>query len=257
MQYLKVFSVAICLALVACGGGGGDSSDTQANPPPTATNAVAEGIWVGTNLTTMLFPSITLITSTGDVGIDLGNGIVFTGIHDVHNDQIVMVGGENVLPEALVFLGGTLNSKSTLNMEVTQGAYIMRRGDTLSYSYDSIYERGASLATVEGAWSGINTFMLGGSGSNGDWTFTIAADGTFTGDFLGLPITGSILLIDSSKNEYSVQLSIGGQLNGSYYGTYSGTATVIDTYSTNDTLMVFLERPLPYPIRGRLILLKK
>ena len=244
---LRIFIISFLAMVVGCSSGGGGSQGQQ--------SAVSEGTLTGTYTKSdgsLQFPATALITMDGLVGIDIGNGVVFYGELGANN---VMNGSENISPNAIVTLTPGNNNSGQLSVNVTQGAYALSAGDTFIFSYNDIYDRTSSLSNLVGTWSGNNTIMTGGSGVGQDWSITFLSDGTFTGSSGDIDITGSATLVDPTKNEYEISMTLShNSINYSLLGDYQGFAFLTDSSAMNDTLMIFIKRTGTDAYLGRLIL---
>ena len=238
-----IISILLVIFFMGCGGGGSD-----------APQQFSQGIWEGTYTTDSgyIFSSFAIITSSGEVGMDLGNGVIFTGECGVSGNNIAMSGGESVGTQAIVQLNGKVSSSNSINLTVTQSGYAMGEGDTFAYSYRDTYDRVSSMAVLSGTWSGTNSF----GGSAQTTTLNIDSNGDITGSHGEFTFSGQFLLIDDSVNEYDVDFEIIGATSYSAVGDYLGTATVVDTTVTSDTLVLFIEKQTAYYNRYCLYLTK-
>jgi hypothetical protein len=186
---------------------------------------------------------------TGDKQTYLRNqstGIVFIGPLSVSINK-----GDGTLPRYLPtyssvsingsdgYVQGTVSSTASISSTIVakvsmNGSYSSSDDNgTFALSYDaSTYERSGSLSLASGNWT-----FADASG----FTLTIALDssGNWTGsDTTGCISSGSLALIDSSRNLYSATATESSC--GQYDGTYTGVATLSDRLTSNDTLTVFL-----------------
>jgi hypothetical protein len=231
-----IFVISFLFTVAGCGGGGdGGGSIDQAN--------INEGVWEGTYTSSsgsLQFPATALITTDGSVGIDIGNGVVFYGQLDSDN---TITGSENISPNAIVIMSGNINDSGQLVADIAQGAQALSAGATFALSYNDLYERPSSLSNLVGTWSGNNTIMTGGSGSPQDWSITFQSDGTFDGSSSGINISGNTSLVDATKNEYAISMTLSHDtINYSLLGDYQGFAFLTDSSAMNDTLVIFIKR---------------
>ena len=249
MNQSKMFFISILLAIFFGGCGGGGSS-----PETNTAQQLSQGIWEGTYTTNSgtMFTSFSLITTSGEVGMDLGNGVLFIGVCDVNGKNIEMEGGESVATSPIVQINGNISSSNSMNLTVTQGGYAMSQGDTFAFSYCDIYDRVSSLSLLNGTWTGTNSF--GGSPQN--TTLNIDQNGNITGSHGVFTFSGQVSLIDSSVNEYEVDLTIIGAPQYAAVGDYFGATAIIDTNMSTDTLVIFIEKQSTYTNRFCLYLTK-
>ncbi len=235
MKLMERLILLTCLLLAACGGGGGTAS-SGSTEGPTA-QASAEGVWKGTYSTSgSQFPSTALVTSNGRIGIDFGNGVLFIGTAST-SDKLQFVGHESVSTPPLVTIGSTVTPQQVLSLVVLSGAYAVRTGDTLALLFDPVYTRGSSLAKLVGTWSGQDIWDLWQN-----WTISISSNGAFTGSFGDTSLSGNISLIDSSKNEYQVNVTVMNPAsNYTLNGNYTGIAALLDNNGIDNSLLMFLE----------------
>lgn len=211
--------------LCACSGGGGSTPSTQSQ-------ANLAGIYsTGT---------ITPDGGTADkaVGIIASNGQ--TVIVDTSSDEGFIgqlssnqLSGKIYSGDRVVETTGALqlNTDSTVSgtyaSSLGNGAFKLNQKSTDK----SLYQRGASLSTLEGTW--VDT-------DNGTSNTTvIQKSGEFTSQNTdSCYASGKFSTIDSSKNEYAVSITISSCNEGN--GTYSGLAIVEDTHHSNDTLTIVI-----------------
>ncbi len=169
--------------------------------------------------------------------LDLGNGEVFIGTVTTSNGAVTIVGHESFYSSALITLQGNVTAR-VLNATVTTGGFV-QVGDSVNYSYDSIFARSSSLDKIAATWScGPNVFSNNGT----SWTITIASNGSFTGSSGNFALSGTFSLIDTNKNEYQVNMTISDpSMNYVMNGNYSDIATFLDISAPDDTLLIFEE----------------
>ena len=234
MHQSKRIFILILFTFFFMGCGGGSSSDSD------STQQFSEGIWEGTYTTDtgLTFSSLSIVTSSGEVGINMGNGVFFMGTCNVSGNNISISGGESVETLPIVKINGNVSSSKSMNLTVTQGGYAMSKGDKLEYSYNDSYDQASSLSLLNGSWSGTNT--IGGSPLS--TTLNIDSNGDITGSHGVFTFSGTFSLIDASVNEYEVDLSIIGAPQYSAVGDYFGSAAIVDTIISNETLVIFIEK---------------
>ena len=100
----------------------------------------------------------------------------------------------------------------------------------VSMLYDTDYERGSDLATIEAVYS---TFDIYGDPS----TFMIDAAGVISGNSVAMcALSGQVTIIDSAFNAYDVVLDLAncGGLNG----MYNGLGATADDLGTDDLFII-------------------
>ena len=220
---------------VLSGCSGGDDSPSEESGP--INNGILEGTYDNGST---LFPATAAMMSDGSVGIDIDNGVVFYG--QLGTDNMIN-GSENILPNAIVMMSATMNGSDQLVAEITQGAYALNTGDTFTFTYTDIHDRTSSLSNLSGTWSGNNTIMTGGAGVSQPWSITFQTDGSFTGTADNINISGNASLVDASKNEYAISMTLSHDtINYSLLGDYEGFAFLTDDSAMSDTLAIFIKR---------------
>lgn len=235
------------LALVACGGGGGGGSSGEEPapsplppPPPPPADAKPGGHWFGFltnefNMVTEIY--IAMIDENGRFRfVSLDSEVQMSGNFSVSGDDLT--GDGTAFADAGVFW---LDAKSAtaVTMEATiiersemSGTWTMVSGEfgSFEFFYDpTFYERAAPVALLEGAWIGYDEF------ENPDVVFTIAADGSFTGqNSSGCNSSGQFAEIVAGFNLYEVQSTIA---DCALAGDYVGLAFLGDLLEPNDALV--------------------
>lgn len=227
----KLGLTALAGTLVACGGGGGGSSNTPPPPPPPV-NASAGGIWEGT--TSDGAEIFGLVTETGEFHFLQDDGVQYFGTVTTSQNAVTAnftgvtefgtafpdgsTSGTGTLTgtvQARVSLSGTSNFRTSLgNTNVS----------TVPLTYNAIYDRDSSLATIAGNFTETTTADVVSINANGV---------AFMQDPLsGCVINGTVSIIDGRFNAYRVQYtysSCQGQyavLNGA---TFRGLAALNNT----------------------------
>lgn len=235
---------AICLALMltGCGGGSGGSSTPNPAPvvpPPAAADALPGGHWFGTvtdsfNVVTeeylamvdengrFRFVSVdSAVQMSGNFSI-VGNDLVGDGTAFA-DANIFWLDGSSATP---VTIAGTITGRSEMS-----GTWTTVSGESGSFEffYDPIfYERASALNLLAGSWISYDDLL------NPTVTFTIAADGSFTGqNTMGCVSMGQFAVIDAGFNLYEVQSTISGC---AITRDYVGLAFLADFFAPNDAL---------------------
>jgi len=199
-----IFAVGALSALSGCGGGG---NGNVVAPQPVAAQAL-DGIWNGTFTSNVLGGTIgayMVISPTNEARYVTTQGVEGAGAITVSGNSF----SETVnafAPTGIFFPNGSRVGVGTLNgtgstKGTLTGTYA-GAGDngTFTFTYDPIYDRGASLATISGTWTG--TFVSVGTGAV--VTANISTTGVITGtDTAGCVYNGTLKVIDPLKNIYA------------------------------------------------------
>ncbi len=235
---LKMLVIVLhCLLLFSCSSDSPDSPDGTEDP---------SGIWQGTYTTAhgQQFSSSALITSTGVVGIDLGNGVSFVGTVNDEN-RLKIVGSDSYNTSNLVTMVGRAWANWKLKAKVSIGSYSLNVDDGIDFNYRPDYDSESSFSKIAGAWSSFHYF--GTVGQN--WSIDIDNDGSFAGTASSFAVEGAFSLIDPSKNEYNVTMSINDpRANYTINGNYTGIAYV----SEENQLRFFLVGDQQWKVIGTL-----
>jgi len=199
-----ILAVSSLIALAGCGGGGNDNAVVA---PPVANQAL-DGIWNGTFTSAVLGGTIAaymVITPANAMRYVTSQGVQGAG-------AVIISGGAfsgaitAFTPAGAFFPNGSsigaLTAIGTGTAKGTLTGTYSGAGDngTFTFTYDPIYDRGASLATIAGTWAG--TFISVGTGAI--VTANISAGGIITGsDTAGCIYNGSLSIIDPLKNVYT------------------------------------------------------
>jgi len=243
MNRLRMFlTTCVAMTLAACGGGGGGSSAPPAPPPPPPppSDAVAGGHWFGT--VTNEFSAVTeeyvaLVDENGRFRfVSVDSEVQFSGNFVV--TQNALTGDAMAFADTGVFwqdgtsatavqITGTIAERNTMtgNWTTASGEF-----GTFEFFYDAtFYERASTLALLAGVWTVYDDLL------NPIVTFTIEADGSFTGQNVqGCNSIGQFGLIDPGFNLYEVQSTIS---DCSIAGDYVGLALLADFIVPNDVLL--------------------
>lgn len=197
--------ILLAFTLTACGGG--DDAPANNGPAPVTT-----GVWLGL---VNAIPTATVIAENGDAFLTDDSSVLWTG-RATTNGGAVTINATRYTNDA------TNGSKDTLTATATSATLELTTpaGSGL-LAYDRRYENDSSLTLTTGIW------MVTGTRPLGDWTITIASDGTFSGMFgSGCMATGQLSIIDSRYNPMALTLTL--TLCGALNGDYSGLATLTD-----------------------------
>lgn len=244
MTTRKVVALTVLGTLAACGGGGGgDGNETPRPAPPSAVSPA--GIWEGT-LThggSNVNDASCLITVENELAcilFDPENGALAGAVHgsvQVSNGNQLSGSGTGYAAPGYVLIDG---SSVTANFTITGGTVAERSALQLSFSalgqtgtfsgtFDPIYDRDSSLATVAGVYTVFDVF--------GDpAAFTIDGNGTLLSQTQsGCIGNGQVSVIDPRFNGYAVQATVSNcpSLNGEY----QGLGVTLDFAGTNDVFL--------------------
>lgn len=248
MNGLRMFlTTCVAMTLAACGGGGGGSttSPPPPPPPPPPSDAVAGGHWFGT--VTNEFSAVTeeyiaMVDENGrfrlvsvDSAVQFSGNFLITG-NALAGDAmafadagVVWLDSNSATPATFA---GTIVERNTMtgNWSMTDSAEF----GTFEFFYDpTFYERAATLAMLAGLWTAYDELL------NPVVTFTIAADGSFSGqNAQGCNSIGQFAVIDPGFNLYEVQSTIS---DCSIAGSYVGLAFLADLFVPNDALIFAID----------------
>ena len=186
-------SALVLLALVACGGGSSSS---------------AEGIWSGSyTIDSTAGPTpLHAIIQDGAQGIFYDYaGLSFVAANFSGTD--VNTGGTLYPPYGFIFTGSTPTLPVTIRVTVSNGAMIgtaTLEGGQAPLTLTPIDPTSSTPSVMAGVWSGT---YIGSS----NVAFQVATDGTIDGnDAFGCHLSGSIKLLDASKDLFSVSITTSG-----------------------------------------------
>ena len=226
-----LFTVLLTVSLAACGGGGGGGNGDGL---PTE---LVSGIWEGTffsNVLSQTFSVTGIITETNEIRFITSSGGQYVGNITVSGNSVsgTTTGYAPLgftFPDSSVI--GTVTFSGTVDTKKSFSGTYGGVGDsgTFSLTYNSIYERPSSIATVSDSWVYSETgYTL---------SAVINSDGVISAnDTTGCLYSGNISIINSSYNAYRVNFNV--TSCSALNGNYSGLATLIDTLNANDTLVV-------------------
>ncbi|HSM30416.1 MAG TPA: hypothetical protein VK854_06915 [Woeseiaceae bacterium] len=243
--YTRFIITCFVLAVAGCGGGGsGDSpapNPPAPPPPPPPTDALPGGHWFGTvtnDLHAVTEEYIAMVDENGRFRFaSVDSAVQMSGNFAIVGDTLA--GDGTAFADAGVFwldatsatpvtIDGTISSRSEMS-----GTWTTTAGErgTFEFFYDpTFYERASPLDLLAGSWIAYDELM------NPEATFTIAADGSFTGQNVhGCNSTGQFAIIDEGFNLYGVQSTI---VDCALAGDYVGLAFLGDLLVPNDALIL-------------------
>lgn len=227
-------AVFLCALLMAgCGGGGGGG--TQSASPPPVTNASPGGIWEGTLGTGQQV--IGLVTESGEFHfLDIDEFAQYFGTVSVNgNATSANFTGYAELGSSFAdgttsgtgSLTGTIQARSKFTANSTfRTSAGNSNPNTIDLTYNALYDRDSSLATIAGNFTDLRTGSIVNVSSSGV-AFSQNPDN-------GCVLNGSVSIIDAQFNAYRVQYSyssctgVDAVLNGL---TFRGLATLDNTAS--------------------------
>jgi hypothetical protein len=238
----------ISLALVACGGGGSDSGNTSLAPA----NASPGGIWTGIDSFTNL-QLIGLVTETGEFHFLRSDNLQTFGTVSVSGNNVSgnLTGATPVgtsFPDGSTTgtgtFSGTVQARSSLTGTVTfRTAGGTSTTSNISLTFNPIYNRPSSLATIAGNYRDPSTNAVISVTSNG---------AVFEQDAVtGCVINGTISIINATYNAYGVQYTFA-SCRGSYTilngTTANGIGTLDNTVSPEVAIIAVVNATAGYAL---------
>jgi hypothetical protein len=239
------FVFIFTMMLSACGGGGGGGNAAAPSPPPppapVATNP--GGLWLGStfdNDTGLTFQAGGIVSENREGRFINENGVQFTLTGISGNDGAIQATIVAIAPFGSFFRDGSASTTGTLTGTVVErssisGDWTLNTGETgtVTMSYQTLYDRGSSLADVASMWTDPfgATWSIDGAGA------------MFSQDAFGCTYNGTIGIIDPMFNAYSLQVTVAGTCAG-IEGNYSGLAFTDDVVTgtgTNDLLVIQMD----------------
>lgn len=237
----RIILFCLALAMAGCGGSGGSSpAPVDPGPPPPAADASPAGHWYGTvtnDSSAVTEEYVALADANGrfrfvsaDSAVQFSGNFVITG-NDLIGDAMAFA------DLGVVWMDSSSATATTLTGTITEkdsmaGTWTTVSGESGSFEffYDpTYYERASALELLAGVWISYDEFL------NPAVTFTIAADGSFTGqNGQGCNSVGEFALIDPDFNLYEVQSTVS---DCAVAGDYIGLALLADLSAPNDVLL--------------------
>ena len=227
LSYWRIAAV-IPLAVVGLGSIIATSQGGGLSAPPVVNNLDPSGVWQGTLTSDVTMNAVAVtavITASGSARLILADGSQLSGSVVTNGDQVS--GNLTGITElGLQWQDNTTVSSFTINGTVAQRSAITGTytgaGDsgTLTLTFDSVYDRTSSLATLAGQWERLDALQ------NITATISFDAQGAIDGsDADGCIYSGTVSVSDSSVDVYTVSLTVancvvsGLDLDGQYTGT--------------------------------------
>lgn len=231
----QLYMLTVAMVLAGCGGGGGSNS----SPPPPANQSVG-GIWEGVDSDGDNI--VGLIAESGFFHFidDFGQGF---GIAAVSNGNQVDASYTYVADLGTVLFDGSTSADCTLSGTIVERQTLTVASNctttlgsttqvTASLTYDSLYERNASLATIAGQYSDFgDVITIDNTGAVFEQSATT-----------GCVLNGQVSVINPEHNAYGVAFTVGGcgagftELNGT---SWSGIGALDNSDSSTPEELVF------------------
>jgi hypothetical protein len=236
------------IIVIGCGGGGG-----TANPPPPPTNASPGGIWEGTSSTGGTI--LGLVTETGEFHFLQDDGVQYFGTVNTSQNAL-SANFTGVTQIGTVFLDGSTTGTGTLTgtvqerMSMSGNSSFRTAGGTnvassVTLTYDNLYERDSSLATIAGNYLDTTTNAVINVNGNG----VVFSQDAVTGCI----VNGTISIIDARYNAYRVQYSFSSCrapytiLNGT---TANGLGALDNTVAPEQAIIGVVNATAGYALTG-------
>jgi hypothetical protein len=246
----KMISVATALFVSACSGGsfapdfsGLPLAPLPPIPPPPPANQAPGGLWYGTltndmNVVTEEYFAITTDDArvhliSVDSKVQFRGAVSVTGadlsgtVRAFADEGVNWLDSNHVVDSMIVAVISERDSFS--------GTWENASGEdgTFEFFYDLLHEKDANTALLEAVWTGYDDV------GNPEVTFTIAADGSFSGqNAQGCTSSGQLTVVDAAYNLYEVQSQVA---NCAIAGSYSGLAFLGDVIGMNDALIISID----------------
>lgn len=200
---LTLLGAALTLALgSACGGGGG--SNATGSPTPQVVTTLPEGIWGGTQSYSNLTKSTTavaVVLGDGEARLINGTGYQFVTTLDQGLGTGTAYDVVGVPPAPFSITETGLTAKTSFEATVTVA------GDATAFNlpqYNVAYDTPLDAATLAGS------FLSSAVGNTltSTLTFTLGADGTFTGSSAaGDTFSGTFTIPDATKSAFKMSFT--------------------------------------------------
>lgn len=225
--------LSCAVLMVGCGGGGGGGSSQSA--PPPVTNASPGGIWEGTLGSGQ--DIVGLVSESGEFHfLDLDELAQYFGTVSVDENAVSAdftgyaafgSGFSDGTTSGTGSLTGTVQARSTFTANSTfRTSAGNSNTNTINLTYNDLYDRDSSLATIAGNFRDLRTGAIVNIDSDGVAFSQNPANGCV--------LNGSVSIINAQFNAYRVEYSysscqgVDATLNGA---TFRGLATLDNTGS--------------------------
>jgi hypothetical protein len=239
MRLLSISGISLLLLCAGCGGGGGDSDSgggSGVSNPPTPVPTNPGGIWYGTSSgggTTIAIEGIITEELEGRFIDENGTQYVITTV--TGDDGNISINFNAYAQFGYVFLDGSTSGTGSITGTVNErssfsGNFSFSTGESgsVSFSYDSLYDRDSSLAKLEGQWQEDYGVM------------NVDPDGSFfEQDQFGCIYEGQASIINSSYNAYGLSMTVSNC--GSSNGNYTGLGVLADLSVENDEDLLIVQ----------------
>lgn len=230
---MKYLILLLSVTVVACGGGGGGEAGSSVVLPPV--NQSVGGIWEGVD--SAGDDIIGLVTEDGDfhfidpfgqgfgsVSVSNGNQVSASYTYVAELGTVLSDGSTS----AACTFSGTVAERQTLTIDSQCTSTLGTVSDvSVTMSYNALYDRDASLATIAGTYDDL-----------GDVLSVDSAGVLFEQDATdGCVLNGQVSVVDPAYNVYRVEFTVANcsaaraALNGT---AWSGIATLDSTVSPED-----------------------
>lgn len=228
----KLTAPFLACLLISCGGGGSGGSAPPPPPPPPPANESVGGIWIGT--TNAGLDVAALIAENGvfffvdDTLTQIGFGVAsVSNVNQVDASYTIFPTFGFALLDGSTFatctLSGTVNQRQSLTVTSDCTTELGTPSQvTTALTYDPLYERDASLATIAGLYdAGAGDVMSIDSTGN-----LFEQDAPANG---GCVLNGQVTVIDPAYNAYGIDFTVNNcgvgllELNGT---SWSGIGTL-------------------------------
>lgn len=230
-RYFQFAVLVLSASILGCGGGGGGGNS---NTPAVATNA--GGIWIGTSSgggLTIQIQGVIAENNEGRFIDENGTQYIITSISG--NDGDIRINFNAYAQFGYVFLNGSTSGTGNITGTVRErssfsGNFSFSTGEsgTVSFTYDTLYDRDSSLAKLSGQWNESYGIM------------TVDPDGSFfEQDSFGCVYSGQASIINTDYNAYRLTMTVSNC--GGSNGSYSGLGILADLNVANDEDLFILQ----------------
>jgi hypothetical protein len=206
------------LVLAGCGGSGDGGGTVGANPP--ASNASPGGIWRGNESVSGL-QVVGIVDESGNFHFIRGDNVQYTGTATVSGTSL-QGSIDGIVPLGFVFADGSAHGTGTITATVQARKSITAatqfktdngtsNSGTLNLTFDALYNRPSSLATLSGNFTNTANNVVVTVGTNGS---------LFSQDAkTGCVLNGTAGVSNASYNAYKIQFD---------YASCTGSAAALN-----------------------------
>lgn len=220
--------------LSACSGGSSGGGGNSSVPVPVATNA--GGLWTGSSSAGGMSIYIEgIITEDGEGRFVDENGTQYIVTSISGTDGDIRINFNAYAQFGYVFLNGSTSGTGSITGTVREkstfsGSFSFSTGEsgTVSFDYDSLYDRDSSLANIEGQWN------------EGFGIMVVDPDGSFfEQDQFGCVYNGQASIINPTYNAFRLTMTVSSC--GSENGSYQGLGVLADLNAVGDEDMLIVQ----------------